>query len=355
MKKTGFISTLLVALVLSLVLSACGGSADDTASVETLPPEIETLREDISVEVLGVFHLDPAEFIAGFTFDIDEGLEYVFLVYDIVNNGSKNYDIDDLTAEITMGNGNSYKQVTYLSSLGNNLRDFVDNSGYSSPISDDPETLLGKGSYRMLGIWEVNGNDFLDGGTFNFDLYCDDMVDYDDSIDFGVDSEGAVQHELQFVHETDMSDVTTIVYPDEIFKVEDNYEAYQIQHSISVRATMSQQMLKLISSAGWVATELGVAGQFFVEGEELVYSDTPDGTGIGIAGSIFSADLPLFRIETLREVDPAIAEVVEMLLESLTYIDDALGGDRSAIDATEMNVQIDLVDNYLSLLASYHP
>lgn len=232
-----------------------------------------------------------------------------------------------------------------------------------SPISDDLDTLLGKASYRMVALWEVNGNDFADGGVLTFNLTCDDMVDYGDSssgfnVTISVGSDGASQeeqHELQFAQEIDMSQIETITYPDEIFQVEDNYEAYQIQHSIATRASMAQIQFKALSTAGWTATELGIVKDLFDEGEELIATDAPDGMGVGIAGYIFSQDLPLFSIETLREVDPAIAEIVEMLRESLSYIDEALGQPRSETDITETNIQIELVNGYLATLAAYHP
>lgn len=102
-----------------LLLSACGGGTDSNAS-------------KTQIDVKGVFLLEPSDQLNLSAEGLDTVQRYLFAVYDVDNSGNdSNVEVSGFSdaVEVTLNDTNTYEQCS-----GSTLiRNFIDNSGYTTP------------------------------------------------------------------------------------------------------------------------------------------------------------------------------------------------------------------------------
>lgn len=277
--------SLILLFTMFTFLCACGNSSNTTSSHE--------LNETSSIEVKGLFFLDPAEELDLSTEGLDPAQRYLLLVYDVVNNSDRNEELSGFADSITltMNNTNSYEQL--FSSEGMVLKSFRENCGYS--VSTSYGTLWGgSGSVRMIAAFAVNGNDIKD----------DCMVDIDFQLSDNIKSNATIT----------AADIQTINLLDDVFAVEDDPEMYQVAHSIKNRAQICKTALETASQAEHNGdtlirnTQLAVCGTLFSE-------DTTWGVSCGSA--IVSEDLPVFQKESVSRYWPEIVDKITTVSECI--------------------------------------
>ena len=199
-----------------LLLSACGGGTDSNAS-------------KTQIDVKGVFLLEPSDQLNLSAEGLDTVQRYLFAVYDVDNSeNDSNVDLSGFSdaVEVTLNDTNTYEQCS-----GSTLiRNFIDNSGYTTP--GERGTLWGGSEpVRMISAFAVNQNDMKDGCTakLNFNL--------------------SLNAQLRYTAEVAGTDIQTIAWPDGVFAVEDDPDAWQLVHSVKIRAQICKNSLEAASRA----------------------------------------------------------------------------------------------------------
>ncbi len=300
--------SLILILVMSLSLCAYG-SSNNTANTEEI-------NETASIEVKGLFYLDPAE-------DLDlseEGLStaqsYLFLIYDVVNNSDKNIELSTFTSSITltMNNTNSYEQLRPFD--GDVLETFIENCGYS--VSTSYGTLWGGSEpVRMIASFAINKNDIKDDCTAEIDFQLADDIK---------DNITVTAEEIQ-----------TINLPDGVFAVEENPDAYQIARSLIPCTEVCRNMI--VSSVeqynnreeNLASAALSICKMMFVEGAPFGVS-CASGTETNDPNIIFSEELSAFSYEAIRPYYPELVDKVESVASCITTMDEELKKDNPDYD-----------------------
>ncbi len=275
--------TIIFAMLAVLLLSGCGGTAEDSAASKT------------SIDVKGVFLLEPSEQLDLSSEGLDSVQRYVFAVYDVDNSGNaENVELSPFSdsVKLKLNDTNTYEQNN---SYGTILRNFIENSGYASSTSYG--TLWGGSEpVRMVAAFAVNGNDISDdcSAKLYFDLAQGTRV---------IDAD-----------EFSGTDIQTIAWPDGIFAVEDDPDAYQMIHSVKNRAQMCRNGLDAASRA----EQLGDKATRKLDHtmSKTAFQDNI-GMGVSCASAVFTADLPALNIETVRKYEPELAEQISTISSSL--------------------------------------
>ena len=288
------ITALLLALVMCFALCACGGTGES--------------KQD-SIDLKGAFLLNPADELALSLDGLDAVQRYFLVVFDVTNNSDANEEISARSdsIELTMNKNNTYAQVYYKS--GTRLQSFLENCGYV--VSTDYGTLWGGSeTVRMCAAFAINGNDIKDDCTaeLNFQL--------SDGIKASFDLNG--------------DDIQTIDLFDGIFAVEENADAYQLTHSIKVRAQLCKTSLETASQAEHNGNtdlrviQLALCGTLF--SEETTW-------GVSCDGLTMSDELPKLSLETIRLTSPDVADEIETVNSNIAIMIEELDKDSPDYDA----------------------
>ena len=280
--------TVIFAMLAVLLLSGCGGkTADSSAESKT------------KIDVKGVFLLEPSESLDLSSEGLDSVQRYVFAVYDVDNSGNaENVELSPFNSSVklTLNDTNTYEQS---SSYRTTMQNFIKSSGYA--LSTSYGTLWGGSEpVRMIALFAINGNDISDDCTakLDFDLSQDTPVRYTD--------------------ELGRTDIQTIAWPDGIFAVEDDPDAYQLIHSVRIRAQICRNALETASQANQNKNNevrdlnLGISKMFFSADANWGVSCACD-----VSGNALSDDLPRWNIETVRKYEPELAEQISTITDSL--------------------------------------
>lgn len=285
MKK---VLSLILASIAVLSLCACGNSS----TVENANEQSKTS----SVEVKGIFLLDPAEELDLSLEELSPAQCYLLLIYDVTNNSDRNEELSGFanSITITMNNTNTYEQL--YSSEGYILKNFREDCGYS--VSTDYGILWGGSEpIRMIAAFAVNGNDIRDDCTAEVNFQLSENINGKSTII--------------------AEDIQTINLLDGVFSVEDDSDMYQIAHSIRSRAKMCKTALETASQAEHNGetlvrnTNLALCGVLFSE-------DTTWGVSCG--NTIVSDELPIFNIEAVNIYFPDIVSKIETISDNINLM-----------------------------------
>lgn len=280
--------TVIFAMLAVLLLSGCGGkTADSSAESKT------------KIDVKGVFLLEPSESLDLSSEGLNAVQRYVFAVYDVDNSGNaENVELSPFNSSVklTLNDTNTYEQS---SSYRITMQNFIKSSGYA--LSTSYGTLWGGSEpVRMVAAFAVNGNDISDdcSAKLYFDLAQGTPVRYTD--------------------ERSRTDIQTIAWPDGIFAVEDDPDAYQLIHSVQIRAQICRNALETASQANQNKNNevrdlnLGIGKTIFSADANWGVSCACD-----VSGNALLDDLPRWNIETVRKYEPELAEQISTITDSL--------------------------------------
>ena len=252
-----------------LLLSACGGGTDSNAS-------------KTQIDVKGVFLLEPSDQLNLSAEGLDTVQRYLFAVYDVDNSGNdSNVEVSGFSdaVEVTLNDTNTYEQCS-----GSTLiRNFIDNSGYTTP--GECGTLWGGSEpVRMISAFAVNQNDMKDGCTakLNFNL--------------------SLNAQLQYTAEV------------AVFAVEDDPDAWQLVHSVKIRAQICKSSLEAASRAeqnrdtGTRDLNLTIC--------KSVLEDNLWGVSC-VADNSVTTELPVFSLATIQGCEPELAGQVSTVRDAV--------------------------------------
>ena len=125
-------------------------------------------------------------------------------------------------------------------------------------------------------------------------------------------------------------DIQTIDLFDGIFAVEENADAYQLTHSIKVRAQLCKTSLETASQAEHNGnTDLRVI-QLALCGTLLSEETT---WGVSCDGLTMSDELPKLSLETIRLTSPDVADEIETVNSNIAIMIEELDKDSPDYDA----------------------
>ena len=247
-----------------LLLSACGGGTDSNAS-------------KTQIDVKGVFLLEPSDQLNLSAEGLDTVQRYLFAVYDVDNSGNdSNVELSGFSdaVEVTLNDTNTYEQCS-----GSTLiRNFIDNSGYTTP--GECGTLWGGSEpVRMISAFAVNQNDMKDGCTakLNFNL--------------------SLNAQLRYTAE-----------------VEDDPDAWQLVHSVKIRAQICKNSLEAASRAEQNRdTDTRDLNLTICKS---VLEDNLWGVSC-VADNSVTTELPVFSLATIQGCEPELAEQVSTVRDAV--------------------------------------
>ena len=245
-----------------LLLSACGGGTDSNAS-------------KTQIDVKGVFLLEPSDQLNLSAEGLDTVQRYLFAVYDVDNSGNdSNVEVSGFSdaVEVTLNDTNTYEQCS-----GSTLiRNFIDNSGYTTP--GECGTLWGGSEpVRMISAFAVNQNDMKDGCTakLNFNLSLNAQLRY---------------------------------------TVEDDPDAWQLVHSVKIRAQICKNSLEAASRAEQNRdTDTRDLNLTICKS---VLEDNLWGVSC-VADNSVTTELPVFSLATIQGCEPELAEQVSTVRDAV--------------------------------------
>ena len=287
------ITALLLALVMCVVLCACGGTGE--------------AKQD-SIDIKGAFLLNPADELDLSADGLDAVQRYFLVVFDVTNNSDVNEELSTFADSITltMNGSNTYEQL-FISSK-KKLGYFLKNCGYA--VSTHYGTLWGGSeTVRMCAAFAINGNDIKDDCTAELNFQLSDNINA--SFDLNAD------------------DIQTIDLFDGIFAVEENADDYQLIHSIKARAQLCKTSLEVASQAeqngDTNARMVGHALCSAIFSEETTWGVSCDGT--------VSDELPPLSLETIRLTSPDVADEIETVNSNIAIMIEELDKDSPDYDA----------------------
>lgn len=290
---------LLMALAMCFSLVACGENGNSAQSTENKN----------NIDVKGIFVLNPTD-----SLDLsDEGLEsvqqYMLVVFDVKSPGDSNEELSTFadSIELTMNETNIYNQL--FASDGTRLKAFRENCGYA--VSTSYGTLWGGSEpVRMCAAFAINGNDIKEDCTAALDFHLSSNI------------KATVQ--------LTANDIQEISLFDGIFAVEDDSNAYQLAHSVIVRAQFCKTFLEKASSANHDGDtdmrdlSLGMCDMYF--SDVVTY-------GISCDGKTLSDALPRFSLEAIQTAMPETADNIEAIRNSIQIMIEELDKDTPDYDA----------------------
>ena len=162
-------------------------------------------------------------------------------------------------------------------------------------------------------------------------------------IDFSLSDE--LTAEKEFTSE----DIQTISLFDEVFKVEDDYEAYQIAQSVPRRAVLAKEYLDCaIMSAG--EGNVAEVNLLMLQMKYIFSTEFPLGVSVGKYTA--SKKLPIFDINAVKAVHPDIADEVESLISDLNYFYDGVHNNNLTVN--EMNDRYESVSNTTAAIKEFY-
>lgn len=284
-----------------LVLTACGKTEETQQSAASKD----------SINVQGAFILNPADNLDLSADGLDAVQRYLLVVFDVTNNSDVNEDISSRndSIKLTMNKTNTYEQLS--ANSGVRLQSFLKNCGYA--VSTSYGTLWGGSeTVRMCAAFAINGNDIEDSCTAVLDFHLSDHINA--SVDLTAD------------------DIQPISLFDSVFAVEENPDAYQLAHSVKVRAQMCKTALETASqaehngNADLRTVQLALCSALF--SEETTW-------GVSCDGLTVSDELPQFSLEAVRLVSPDDADTVEAISSNIAIMIEEL--DKDAPDYEAVN------------------
>ena len=301
MKK--ILGVLAVLVVILLGLSACGSSGES---------------DDIAIDVKGCFFLEPGDELKTAGIDdenLQNGEKYFFVVYDVINDSDKNIEISGFDDAVTV-NFNGTNEYTQTSGFYDTpmLCEFLDYCGYQR--SEEVEKMLGGSEpIRMIEPFIINEKDMKEDVTAEIDF--------------------SLSNELTTEKEFTSEDIQSISLFDEVFKVEDDYEAYQIAQSVPRRAVLANNAMQLAVDSfnnGNIATKNISLATMMI----MFSTDAPGGISVG--KFTMSEELPVFDINAVKTIYPDIADEVETLIADLNYIYKEMSKSNFDVDAANNKV-----------------
>lgn len=262
------------------------------------------------IDVKGLFLLEPADDL-DLSNDLESVQRYLFVVYDVASLDS-NQELSSRSdsIELTLNGANTYEQK--FPSYNSVFSSFVENCGYQ--VSTDYGTLWsGEDPVRMVAAFAVNKND-VEGD-------CHIELDFD------------LANPVTFSGEYTSADVQTIDWMDDIFAVEDDPDAYQIAHSLKVRAELCKSQLELASQeshngdTSMVGLRLEIARTFFSEISEL--------GGVDCAQGHVTTDLPALDVDAVQLYYPELAKHIPTVYDNLSIMCEEL--DKEEPDYEKVN------------------
>lgn len=315
MKK--ILGVLAVFVIILLGLSACdsSGESDDTA-----------------IDVKGCFFLEPGDELKTAGIDdenLQNGEKYFFVVYDVINDSDKNIEISGFDDAVTV-NFNGTNEYTQTSGFYDTpmLCEFLDYCGYQR--SEEVEKMLGGSEpIRMIAPFIINEKDMKEDVTAEIDFSLSD--------------------ELTAEKKITSEDIQTISLFDEVFKVEDDYEAYQIAQSVPRRAVLAKEYLDCaILSAG--EGNVAEVNLLMLQMKHIFSTEFP--LGVSVGKYTVSKKLPIFDINAVKEVHPDIADEVESLISDLNYFYDGVHNNNLTVN--EMNDRYKSVSNTTAAIKEFY-
>lgn len=282
-----------------LTLTACGKTGETQQSIASKD----------SINVQGAFILNPADNLDLSADGLDAVQHYLLVVFDVTNNSDANEDISSRndSIKLTMNKTNVYEQLS--ANSGVRLRSFLENCGYT--VSTNYGTLWGGSeTVRMCAAFAINGNDIKDSCTAVLDFHLSDHINA--SVDLTAD------------------DIQPISLFDGVFAVEENADAYQLAHSVKVRAQLCKTALETASQAehngntDLQTVQLVLCSALF--SEETTW-------GVSCDGLTESDELPQFSLEAVRFVAPDDADAVEAISSNIAIMIEELDKDAPDYDA----------------------
>ena len=320
MKRT---ISLLLTLALCLSLCACGGGS--------APPDVEN---GTSISVKGTFLLEPSDELDLSNDGLDPVQRYLLCVYDVENAGDSNQELSpfDDSVTITFNGSNAYDQFSPIDDTA--LRRFLANCGY--PRSTQIDTLWGGSEpVRMIAAFAINKNDLKDD--------CSAVIDFDlsDNLKASVPIAG--------------TDIQTIGLFDNIFAVEDDPDAYQIFHSVKIRADICKAALGKASDADRANntalrnTYLAICGVMFDEDATWGVSCC---SSAGDGGFVSSEQLPVFRTDIVALYDTDLADKITTVSGDIQTIQTQLDSSSPDYDAVN-TANLQAYDTLSEIIASF--
>lgn len=297
--KKGLCTALSILFILAL--AACGKAEETQQSAAS--------KDTINVQ--GTFILNPADNLDLSADGLDAVQRYFLVVFDVTNNSDANENISSRndSIKLTMNKNNTYEQLS--ANSGVRLQSFLKNCGYA--VSPSYGTLWGGSeTVRMCAAFAINGNDIKDSCTAVLDFHLSDHINA--SVDLTAD------------------DIQPISLFDGIFTVEENSDAYQLAHSVKVRAQMCKTALETASQAehngntDLRTVQLALCSAIF--SEETTW-------GVSCDGLTVSDELPEFSLEAVRLVVPDDADAVEAISSNIAIMIEEL--DKDAPDYDSVN------------------
>ncbi len=276
--------TALFLLLATLLLCACGGGTDLNAS-------------KTQIDVKGVFLLEPSEELDLSAEGLDPVQRYLLAVYDVDNSGNdSNVELSEFNnaVKVTLNDTNTYEQ----NSSGTLMRNFIGNSGYSTP--GECGTLWGGSEpVRMISAFAVNQNDMKEGGTakLSFDLSQDAP--------------------LKYTVEIARADIQTIAWPDGVFAVEDDPDAWQLGHSVKIRAQICKNSLEAASRAEQ-NRDTGTRDLNLTICKSML-EDNLWGVSCAADNKV-TTELLVFSLETVRKYEPELADQVSTVKDAVAVM-----------------------------------
>ena len=316
MKK--ILGVLAVLVVILLGLSACGSSGES---------------DDIAIDVKGCFFLEPGDELKTAGIDdenLQNGEKYFFVVYDVINDSDKNIEISGFDDAVTV-NFNGTNEYTQTSGFYDTpmLCEFLDYCGYQR--SEEVEKMLGGSEpIRMIAPFIINEKDMKEDVTAEIDF--------------------SLSNELTTEKEFTSEDIQTISLFDEVFKVEDDYEAYQIAQSVPRRAVLANNAMQLAVDSfnnGNIATKNISLATMMI----MFSTDAPGGISVG--KFTMSEELPVFDINAVKTIYPDIADEVETLIADLNYIYKEMS--KSNFDVDAANNKVDSARKSITAIKEFYP
>ncbi len=243
-----------------------------------------------------------------------EGLDavqrYLFAVYDVDNSGNdSNVELSGFSdaVQVTLNDTNTYEQC----SGGTLIHNFIGNSGYTTP--GERGTLWGGSEpVRMISAFAVNQNDMKDGCTAK--------------LDFNLSQDA----QLRYTAEVAGTDIQTIAWPDGVFAVEDDPDAWQLVHSVKIRAQICKNSLEAASRAEQ-NRDTGTRDLNLTICKSML-EDNLWGVSC-VADNKVTAELPVFSLETIQRCEPELAEQVSTVRDAVETMRSELGKSSPDYDA----------------------
>lgn len=283
--------------------------------------------ENSNVKVMGAFIMEPLEDdIYDFSDGLDEGEVYCFVVIDIMPDSEKNIHVD--VSDIKFNDTNKYDMW----GLGYNCNEFIKRSGYLD--GDDIDEIAGGSEpARTILAYIINKNDINGDMTAEFEVTSDT---FSESINLKKE------------------DFEIINLMDEVFKVEENYEGYQISRSVYARTEQNNSWIRSITKFLQGYNEFDVdTVVVFTQWAEENFSSEADYTFASTGEMLLDNQLlPTYDIEKLRNVNPDLAKLAEEYKKNSDIVLDCLT-DENPWSQAEVNELSTNYNNSLNAIYDY--